>query len=32
MLTSQMGVVAPNGGVHKATAFPRIKIVVAITV
>ena len=32
MLTSQMCIVAPNGGVHVAAAFLRPKLVVATTV
>ena len=32
MLTSQMGIVAKNGGVDVATAFLRPKITIAITV
>ena len=31
MLTSQMGIVAPNGGVHKVTAILRPKVTVAAT-
>ena len=32
MLTSQIGIVTPNGGVHMATAFLRLKVTVAATV